>query len=50
MLHADSAMLVLADEVEWPSKPTRRQWAVDILERLRPPVWVLIGMFADLAG
>ena len=50
VLHADSAMLVLADEVEWPSKPTRRQWAVDILERLRPPVWVLIGMFADLAG
>ena len=49
VLHAESVMLVLADEVEWPSKPTRRQWAVDILERLRPPVWVLIGMLADLA-
>ena len=50
VLHAESAMLVLADEVEWPSKPTRSQWAFDMLARLRPPVWVLIGMLADLAG
>ena len=49
VLHAERVMLVLAGEVEWPSTPERRQWAFYIVERLRPPVWVLIGMLADLA-